>query len=138
MSDMNDWNQQIMAEFRATGGHPGGPFEGAPVLILHSTGAKSGLERELPLMYQAVGDDIAIFASKGGAPDNPDWYHNLKANPDASIEIEDRVEQVRARIAEGEERDRIWEQQKKDYPQFAGYEEATTRTIPVVILERVS
>ena len=133
--DMNEWNRQIITEFRENGGKVGGPFEGAPMLILHTTGAKSGKERENPLMYRDEGDAIAIFASKAGAPDNPDWFHNLKADPDVSIEVGTETRALRARIAEGDERDAIWERQKSDYPQFAEYEANTDRVIPVVVLE---
>jgi deazaflavin-dependent oxidoreductase (nitroreductase family) len=133
---MSDWNAAIIDEFRANGGKLGGNFEGAPMLLLHSTGARSGQERVAPMMYQEVGDDLAVFASKAGAPTNPDWYHNLVANPDATIEIGTETVPVRARVAEGEERERIWETQKERYPGFAEYEEKTDRIIPVVILER--
>ena len=132
----NDWNTQIMEEFRANGGKVGGMFEGAPMVILHSTGAKSGLPRQIPLMAQILPDGWAIFASKAGAPDNPDWYHNLLANPDAAIEYGTETIPVRARVLEGEERSTIWEAQKAAYHNFAEYEELTTRTIPVVELTR--
>lgn len=134
MSDTNDWNAQIIEEFRANDGQVGGQFEGAPLLILHSTGAKSGQERLAPMMYQAVGDAYAIFASKAGAPTHPDWYHNLVANPEASIEVGTETKRVRAEVAGGAERDTIWTTQKERYPGFAEYEAATTREIPVVLL----
>ena len=137
MSDTNDWNAKIIEEFRANDGIVGGPFEGAPMLLLHSTGAKSAQERVNPLMYRTEGDEIAIFASKAGAPDNPDWYHNLRANPDASIEVGSETREVRVRIAQGDERDGIWERQKAEWPQFAEYEKSTERTIPVVLLSPV-
>lgn len=133
---MNDFNQQIIDEFRANGGQVGGGFEGAPMLILHSTGARSGQERVIPLVYQQVGDAYAIFASKAGAPTNPDWYHNLVAEPSASIEVGTETVPVTARVLEGDERDAIWARQKELMPGFADYEAATTRTIPVVVLER--
>lgn len=137
---MSDWNAPIIEEFRANAGHLGGNFEGAPVLLLHSTGARSGRERVNPMMYQAVGDDLAVFASKAGAPDNPDWYHNLLANPDATVEIagDDGIDTVavRARVAGDDERAPIWATQKERYPGFAEYEAKTDRVIPVVILER--
>jgi len=135
MTATNDWNTTIIEEFRANGGKVGGQFEGAPLLILHSTGAKSGAERLAPVMYQDVDGGYAIFASKAGAPTNPDWFHNLSANPSATVEVGNETVAVRARIAEGDERDRIWERQKELYPGFADYETKTTRTIPVVILE---
>ena len=137
MSDANDWNAKIIEEFRANEGRVGGQFEGAPLLLLHSVGARSGEERINPMMYQAVGDAYATFASKGGAPSNPDWYHNLVANPEATIEVGTHTVRVRARITEAVERDMIWETQKERYPGFAEYEANTTRQIPVFILEPV-
>jgi len=137
MSDMNDWNSQVIEEFRANGGTVGGPIAGMPILLLHHTGARTGQERVNPLAYQRVGDALAIFASKGGAPTNPDWYHNLRANPSATIEIGQETYPVVARVTEPDERDRIWEQQKRDFPNFAEYEQTTGgRRIPVVVLER--
>jgi deazaflavin-dependent oxidoreductase (nitroreductase family) len=134
---VTDYNAGIIEEFRATGGHPGGPWEGAPLLLLHSTGAKSGLERVNPVMYRADGDRFVVFASKAGAPDNPDWFHNLRSHPRATVEVGTDTVEVEAHEAEGEERERLWEAQKTDWPGFAGYEEKTDRQIPVVILERV-
>jgi len=136
MSEASDWNARIIEEFRANGGKVGGQFEGAPLLLLHSTGAKSGRERVAPVMYQALGDDFAIFASKAGAPTNPDWYHNLLANPRATVEVGTGTVEVTARVADDADRERIWSKQKADYPGFAEYEEKTTRRIPVVVLSR--
>jgi deazaflavin-dependent oxidoreductase (nitroreductase family) len=138
MADPNDWNTKIIEEFRANDGRVGGQFDGAPLLLLHTTGAKSGAERVNPMMYQADGDHLAVFASKAGAPTNPDWYHNLRANPNATVEVGAETVPVVAREAEGEERDRIWTRQKELFPGFADYEEKTTRQIPVVVLERTS
>jgi deazaflavin-dependent oxidoreductase (nitroreductase family) len=137
---MNDWNTAIIDEFRANHGKVGGNFEGAPLLILHTKGAKSGQERLAPVMYQAVGDkdDVAVFASKAGAPTNPDWYHNLLADPNATVEVGHETYAVTARVAEGEERERIWSTQKERYPGFADYEQKTSREIPVVVLERAA
>ena len=135
VSDNNDFNAQVVEEFRANGGRVGGPFEGAPMVLVHHKGAKSGAERIVPLMYRPEGDEIAIFASYAGATNNPAWFHNLVANPDTTIEIGDETRPVRARVAEGEERKRIWEAQKAEVPQFADYEAKTSREIPVVILE---
>jgi deazaflavin-dependent oxidoreductase (nitroreductase family) len=132
---MSDWNAQIIEEFRANGGNVGGQFAGAPLLLLHSTGAKSGKARVNPMMYQADGDNFAVFASKAGAPTNPDWYHNLVANPRATVEIGDRTVNVVAHVAEAETRERLWSRQKELYPGFADYEAKTTRQIPVVVLE---
>lgn len=134
---MNDFNQQIIEEFRANGGKVGGPFEGAPMLILHSTGAKSGKERINPLVFQPNGERWVIFASKAGAPTHPDWYHNLVAQPEASIEVGTDTVPVTATVAEGDEHDQLWEAQKAAAPGFAEYEEkAQGRRIPVVILTR--
>ena len=133
----DDWNAQIIAEFRENGGKVGGPFEGSPMVIVHHKGAKTGTERVTPLMAQVDGERLFIFASKAGAPDNPDWYHNLKANPDATIEyLGDTDVPVRAVELEGAERDRVWERQKTEWPQFAEYEMNTERTIPVLELQR--
>ena len=138
MSEANDFNGPIIEEFRANGGKVGGMFEGAPMVLLHHKGAKSGTERVNPLMYRDLGGgSIAVFASKGGAPTNPDWYHNLVANPDTTVELGTEEHSVRARVAGDAEREQIWEAQKAAYPQFADYEKTTAgRTIPVVILER--
>jgi deazaflavin-dependent oxidoreductase (nitroreductase family) len=137
---MPDWNQQVIDEFRASGGRVGGPFEGRTLLLLHHRGAKSGTERVNPVAYQRLSDDaVAVFASKGGGPTNPDWYHNLIANPDVDVEIGSETMRVRARVADGEERERIWERQKHDWPGFADYEEKTKgiRSIPVIVLEEI-
>jgi deazaflavin-dependent oxidoreductase (nitroreductase family) len=139
MSEWNDWNLRVIDEFRANGGKVGGTFEGRPMLLLHTTGARTGLARVTPLMYQQVGDELAVFGSKAGAPTHPDWYRNLLANPNAEIEIGTETVRVHARVAEGEERDRIWETQKQRYPNFAEYEQTTEgRQIPVVLLTRTS
>jgi deazaflavin-dependent oxidoreductase (nitroreductase family) len=136
---MSDWNSKIIEEFRANGGKVGGGFEGAPLLLLHTTGAKSGQERVNPLAYQEIDDDrIAVFASKAGAPTNPDWYHNLRANPKVTVEVGSETFPAVARVAEADERERIWERQKQDWPGFADYEQKTERSIPVVILERAN
>ncbi|MFN8023743.1 MAG: nitroreductase family deazaflavin-dependent oxidoreductase [Acidimicrobiales bacterium] len=135
MSDVNDWNKQIIDEFRANGGKVGGNFEGAPLLLLHTTGAKSGQERINPMMYQDLGGSIAVFASMAGAPNNPAWFHNLVANPDVGAEIGTETKAFRARVAEPDEREPIWIKQKTDYPGFADYESKTDRLIPVVILD---
>jgi deazaflavin-dependent oxidoreductase (nitroreductase family) len=132
----DDWNASIIKEFRENEGRVGGRFEGAPILLLHSFGAKTGQERVNPMMYQQAGDGWAVFASKGGAPTNPDWYHNLVVNPEAAIEVGTDTIPVKARVTDGDERERIWGKQKKDYPGFAEYERNTTREIPVILLER--
>jgi deazaflavin-dependent oxidoreductase (nitroreductase family) len=138
MSEANDFNQKVVEEFRANGGKVSGPFEGMSLVLVHHTGAKSGVERVNPLAYQRLDDDsVAIFASKGGAPTNPDWYYNLVANPNTTIEIGDDQYDVTARVAEPEERKRIWEAQKQAFPNFAEYEATTGgREIPVVVLDK--
>ena len=137
MGDINIWNAKIIEDFRANNGKAGGQFEGVPLLILHSTGARSGKERINPLAYQAMGESIAIFASKAGADTHPDWYHNVIANPAVTAEVGTETRNFRARTANGAERETIWAKQKKDYPGFAGYEAKTSREIPVVILDPV-
>ena len=137
---MPDPNQAIIDEFRANDGRVGGHFEGRTLLLLHHRGAKTGTERVNPIAYQRVSPDaVAVFASKGGSPTNPDWFHNLVANPDATVEIGTESFPVRAHVAAGEERERIWERQKRDWPAFAEYEEKTkgVRKIPVVVLDKV-
>jgi len=132
----DDWNRRVIDEFRANAGTVEA-FEGRPLLLLHHKGAKTGTERVNPLVYLPVGDDFAVFASKAGAPENPAWYHNLQAHPDTTIEVGTETIPVRARVAEGDERERIWEEQKRVNSNFAEYEQQTTRAIPVVLLERV-
>ena len=136
MSERDDWNRKVIEEFRANGGKVGGSFEGFPLLLLHHTGAKTGTERINPLAYQEVGDSVAVFASKGGAPSHPDWYHNLVAHPDVDVEIGTEKRHGHARVAQGEERERIWTAQKERFPNFAEYEKTTDgRTIPVVVVD---
>jgi len=136
---MENFNEKIINEFRANGGKVGGMFEGASVLLLHHVGAKSGTERVNPLMYAPVGDSFAIFASKAGAPTNPDWYYNLAAHPDTTIELGTSTVKVRARVADGDERGQIWDKQKAVSPGFAEYEtNAAPRQIPVIVLDPVA
>ncbi|MFV0527043.1 MAG: nitroreductase family deazaflavin-dependent oxidoreductase [Acidimicrobiales bacterium] len=135
MSDANDWNAQVIQEFRANGGKVGGNFEGAPLLLLHTTGARSGRERISPVMYQDLGGPIAVFASKAGADTNPDWYHNVVANPQVTAEVGTETRAFTARVAGPDERSGIWERQKADYPGFADYEAKTDRVIPVIVLD---
>jgi deazaflavin-dependent oxidoreductase (nitroreductase family) len=134
MSSPADFNAQIIEEFHANEGRVGGMFEGMPLLLLHHTGAKSGTSRINPLAYQADGDRYVIFASKAGAPSNPDWYYNLKAHPDVTIEVGTDTIAVTATEAEGDERERLFRTQVERAPAFAEYEQKTTRTIPVIIL----
>ena len=134
-TEADDWNTRIIEEFRANGGKVGGPFEGAPLLLLHTIGARSGKERVNPVMYQDLDGRLAVFASKAGADSNPDWYHNVVANPDVTAEIGNETRAFRARVAADDERGPVWERQKRDYPGFAEYETKTDRQIPVVILD---
>lgn len=135
---MTDWNRRIIEEFRANEGRVGGNFEGHTLLLLHHIGARTGTERVNPLACQVLDDDSwAIFASKGGAPTNPDWYHNLLAHPKASIEFGAETIDVVARVAGGEERARIWNRQIEVMPGFAEYDRKTEREIPVIVLDRV-
>jgi len=136
MPDMNDFNRAIIDEFRANGGKVGGPFEGAPVLLLTTTGAKSGERRTTPVMYLPDGERMVIFASKAGAPTNPAWYHNLLANPTTTVEVGQDTVEATAVVTTGEERDRLFARQAGLYPQFAEYAQKTTRQIPVIALER--
>jgi deazaflavin-dependent oxidoreductase (nitroreductase family) len=136
MTDMNDLNAQIIDEFRSNDGKVAA-FGPVPLLILHSTGAKSGEERVHPLTYQPRGERYAIFASKAGAPSHPAWYHNLVANPEVTIEVGTETKRARARVTEGDERTEIWERQKREVPNFAEYEQATSREIPVIVLDPV-
>ena len=133
----NPFNEKIIEEFRANAGKVGGPFQGAPMVLVTSKGAKSGKPHTTPLVYLQDGDRIAVFASMGGAPTNPAWYHNLKANPDATVEVGTDSYAVKAVVTSGEERDRLFRKQTSAMPQFGEYEKRTTRTIPVVALERV-
>ena len=137
MTDRDDWNAKIIEEFRTNGGKVGGMFEGAPLLLLHTTGSKSGKERVNPLMYLAEGERYVVIASKGGAPSDPDWYRNLVANPAVSVEVAEERFEARAMVADGEERDELFAKQAALRPQFAEYQANTDRVIPVVILERV-
>ena len=133
---MSDYNAQIIAEFRANHGRVGGNFEGAPLLLLHTKGAKSGQERISPMMYLRDGERWLVFASKAGAPTNPDWYHNLTANPDATIEVGDETIEVHAEELPRAERDEKYAEQAALYPGFADYERKTDRVIPVMALTR--
>ena len=129
-----DLNAQVIEEFRANGGKAGGMFEGMPLVLVHNVGAKSGKEYVTPLVYLPDGDNYVIFASKGGAPENPGWFHNLKAEPNVSIEVGDQKLDVLATEATGDERDRLYSTQEAQQPQFAEYATKTDRKIPVVVL----
>ena len=131
---MADFNANTIEEFRANNGKVGGMFEGAPILILHTTGAKSGLPRETPLMYLDHQDRLFIFASKAGADSHPDWYHNIRANSSVSIEIGTENVQKTATESEPEDRATIYAEQETRFPQFTEYQVGTSRIIPVIEL----
>ena len=135
---MSSYNDAVIAEFRANEGKVGQGFAGSPLLLLTSTGAKSGEKRTTPMMYLADGDRWLVFASYAGAPNNPAWYHNLVAHPDAVIEVGSETVEVTAVVLKGDERDRLYAKQSELYPGFAEYQEKTSRVIPVVALERRS
>ena len=137
MPDGNDWNRQTIEEFRANKGKVGGMWEGRPLLLLTTTGAKSGQKRTTPTMYLRDGDRLLIFASKGGAPTNPAWCHNLLAHPQVTVEVGDEKFEATATILKGEERDRFYARQAELYPQFGEYQTKTSRKIPVIALERI-
>ena len=138
MPDPNDFNAKIIEEFRANDGKVGGPFAGAPMVLLTTTGAKSGRKLTTPLMYLPDGDRMVIFASKGGAPANPAWYHNLVANPEVTLEVGSQKFEANATVVTGDERDTLYARQAKLYPGFADYQAKTSRLIPVVALTRIS
>ena len=135
--NVNHWNTQIIEEFRANEGKVGGPFAGGTLLLLTTTGAKSGLQRTNPLAYLAEGDRMFIFASKAGAPTNPDWYHNLVAHPTVTVEVGTEKFQARAVEITGKERDQIYARQVQRMPGFGDYEKKTERKIPVIELVRL-
>lgn len=134
MSGPGNYNQTVIERFRANGGEVGGPNS---LILLTTTGARTGQPRTAPIAYSTDGDRLVILASKGGAPTNPDWYHNLVANPIVTVELGTERFQARASVATGQERERLFAQHAALMPGFAKYQENTTRQIPVVILERI-
>jgi len=136
--NVNEFNRNLIGEFRAKDGKVTGVFAGAPVLLLTTTGARSGRKHTTPLVYQQDADRIVVFGSKGGAPTHPAWYHNLVANPVVTVELPGKTFEAKAATVEGPERERIWSAQKEIMPGFAEYEAKTDRQIPVVVLERVT
>ena len=137
MSNPNHWNKTIIEEFRANGGKVGGQFAGRPLLLLHTTGAKSRQQRVNPVAYTKDGDRLVIIASKGGAATSPDWYHNIVANPLVTVEVGTEQFQAHATIAAEPERTRLFNQMAAARPNFAEYQCNTTRIIPVIVLTRV-
>lgn len=156
-SDLQHWNSRVIAEFRANAGFvrwstqrdlasgrpvppllPG--FErdrGVPIILVNHTGAVTGRRRTNPLMYQPVGEAFAVFATYGGSPRPPAWYHNIRKNPRVTIEVGSDVAPASARIAHGPERERIWGEQVRLMPAFADFQAAARRQIPVVMLQRM-
>ncbi len=131
---MSDFNEKVIEEFRENEGKVGGYFEGANLLLLHTTGAKSGLERVNPLMYLPDDHRYIIIASKAGAPSNPDWYYNILANPEVTVEVGTEQLQAQATVADEPERSELYEKMVAVAPGFDEYREKTDRTIPVIIL----
>ena len=137
MTDLNEFNRTLIEEFRANGGKVTGMFERSPLVILTTTGAKSGQARTFPVVYTRDGDRLVVVASKGGSDQNPAWYHNLVANPTVTVELPDETYQARAVVVEGDERDRLYRAHADRMPQFDEYQAKTSRRIPVVALERI-
>lgn len=136
LDDVIAMNTQVIAAFRTNGGKVGGLFEGAPLLLVTTTGARSGQPRVFPLVYTRDGDRYVIIASKGGAPTNPDWYYNIAANPDVTVEVGSETFQGRAEIAPEPERTRLYDAQAAQQPQFRDYQNKTDRVIPVITITR--
>jgi deazaflavin-dependent oxidoreductase (nitroreductase family) len=136
-AELNDLNQRVITEFRANQGKVGGQYANRPLLLLTTTGAKSGQALTRPLAYTKDGDRFVVIASFGGGPKNPSWYHNLVANPEATVEVGSERFRVRATVATGEERQRLYNRQAEQIPAFAEYQKKTTRQIPVIVLTRI-
>jgi len=135
--DADAINEALIAEFRATGGKVSGMFAGTPLLLVTTTGAKSGKPRTVPVLYTRDAHRYVILASKAGAPMNPSWYHNLVAHPRAIVELRDETFEAMSAASQGEERDRLYARQAEQLPMYAEYQERTSRRIPVVVLERL-
>jgi deazaflavin-dependent oxidoreductase (nitroreductase family) len=136
-NDFQGYNAAVVDEFRKNGGEVTGMFAGAPLVLITTTGAKSGKRRTTPVVHTNDGDNVVIIASKGGSPTSPDWFHNLVAHPAVTVELPNETFEARARVAEGDERERLWRAQADAMPNFDEYQKATSRRIPVVVLERV-
>ncbi len=137
MTQPNDFNRKIIEEFRANSGETSGPFKGRHLLLLTTTGAKSGEPRTTPLVYSRDDNRIVVIASMGGAPKHPAWFLNLRAHPEVTVELGTEKFKARASVIEGAERDRLYARQAAEMPAFNDYQQKTTRRIPVVVLERV-
>ena len=136
MTSVNDFNRNVIEEFRGNNGKVSGPFEKSPLVLLTTTGAKSGKQHITPVVYTKDGDNIVVIASMGGAPKSPAWYHNLVAHPEVTVELPGETYTAKARVTEGEERERLFRAQADLMPNFDDYQRKTTRVIPVVVLER--
>ena len=136
-SGVGEMNQKVIAEFRESGGQLTGNYAEAPVLLLTTKGARSGRLVTSPMLYLRDGGRLVVFAAKAGAPVNPAWYHNLRANPDVTVEVGTRRYPARATEVHGDERAALYERQVEAFPRFADYEKATSRTIPVIVLTPV-
>ena len=136
-NERTNWNQKIIEEFRANDGVVGGHFEGKTLLLLHTTGAKSGQERVNPVAYVRDGERYVVIASKGGAPTHPDWYYNILAHPRLTVEVGTKTFQVDANAAEEPERTRLYNKMVEMLPGFDDYQRKTARVIPVILLTRV-
>ena len=136
MTDQNNYNRQLIEEFRANRGKSGGPMEGRPLLLLTTTGAKSGQLRTTPMMYIPDGDRLLVIASNAGAPVHPDWYRNLVAYPEVTVEVGNEIFEAITIVTEGPERQRLWTRVVELYPFFADHQAKVTRQIPVIVLER--
>jgi deazaflavin-dependent oxidoreductase (nitroreductase family) len=136
MTDQNAYNRQLIEEFRAHRGKSGGPMEGRPLLLLTTTGAKSGQLRTTPVMYIPDGDRLLVIASNAGAATHPDWYRNLVAHPEVTVEVGNETFKAIAIVTDGSERQRLWTRVVELYPFFAEHEAKTTRQIPVIVLRR--
>jgi deazaflavin-dependent oxidoreductase (nitroreductase family) len=136
-ADLNELNQQVIKEFRANQGQVGGQYANRPLLLLTTTGAKSSRALTRPLAYTRDGERLVVIASFGGGPKNPSWYHNLVANPEATVEVGSERFRVKARVTTGEERQRLYNRQAEQMPNFAEYQKKTTRQLPVIVLTRI-
>ncbi len=137
MAEEKSFNEKLIDEFRANGGKVGGVFAGRPMMLLTTTGKKSGEPRVAPLVYSTDGDDVVVIASKGGAPTNPDWYYNLLTNSTVTAEVGTETYQAEALVVSGEERQRLYDAQATEMPMFAEYQKNTEREIPVIVLKRL-
>jgi deazaflavin-dependent oxidoreductase (nitroreductase family) len=137
MTDLNEFNRNLIEEFRTNGGKVSGMFAKAPLVLLTTTGAKSGQPRTFPVVYTRDGDRLIVVASKGGSDQNPAWYHNLVANPLVTVELPDETFEARAVVVDGAERDRLYRAHADRMPNFDEYQAKTSRRIPVIALERI-